>query len=583
MSNLMQQIAALTQLVGQLATHQQQVQVQALASAAPLGPGKEKKAIDSRHLKIPHFSGNAGDYEDWAFTFKRSIRSVDRTAYELLTEVEKMSKFDLGELMVSYEADKIQKYSAELYDLLCQQVSGEALQMVRAVDDMEGLEAWSRIHKKYSPKTMARAVRLVGQVTSPAKVVDLKHVESELTRWEEKVKVLSKEFGEIFSDTVKVGIILSVMPTSVQEMVYNVLGDNVKYEEVASRIRSVVSTKVAMMQGPAPMDIGEVGDENSNCHDCGEHEEEIGAVSMSTQCHGCGGWGHLKRDCPTVKGKGKSGGKGGSKGGTKGGDKGSGKGYLKDGGKSGFRGACYKCGKVGHRSFECTSSDIKMANAVNEEEQVDLGGVWMIAAVEASGNKKEWVHDGMRCQQCLPSQVKITNMFKLLEEDDDQLMDEEFGNELCEEEVMIMAVDAGKTKTRTSAIEFNVAEVKKPLVSAVKMVRNDNRVILDADGSYIENKSTGERMAVRMQDETFVFDVEYDDGEKGTMTLDSGAGVHVWPKDARTNVPLLPRKSNLRMCAANGTEIVNHGRKVIQFRGQAVRDKEEQSGFKRQA
>ncbi len=35
---------------------------------------------------------------------------------------------------------------------------------------------------------------------------------------------------------------------------------------------------------------------------------------MSTQCHGCQGWGHLRRDCPTVKGQGKGGEKGKGKG-----------------------------------------------------------------------------------------------------------------------------------------------------------------------------------------------------------------------------------------------------------------------------
>ena len=55
-------------------------------------------------------------------------------------------------------------------------------------------------------------------------------------------------------------------------------------------------------------------------------------------------------------------------------------------------------------------------------------------------------------------------------------------------------------------------------------------MVLDQDGSFIENKSTGERMEVRVKDETFVFDVELTNGESEVITLDSGAGVHVWPR-----------------------------------------------------
>ena len=43
--------------------------------------------------------------------------------------------------------------------------------------------------------------------------------------------------------------------------------------------------------------------------------------------------------------------------------------------------------------------------------------------------------------------------------------------------------------------------------------------------------------------------------------------MHVWPKDKLKEVRLLPKKPGLRMCAANGSEIQNHGRKVIKFRG----------------
>ena len=121
--------------------------------------------------------------------------------------------------------------------------------------------------------------------------------------------------------------------------------------------------------------------------------------------------------------------------------------------------------------------------------------------------------------------------------------------------------------TRTSAIEFNVAEVRKPLASAARMVKSGNRVVLDQDGSFIENKSTGERMEVSVKDETFVFDVELTNGESELITLDSGAGVHVWPRGRCEDVPMMPKKEGLRMCAANGTPIPNLGRKLKKFRG----------------
>ena len=41
------------------------------------------------------------------------------------------------------------------------------------------------------------------------------------------------------------------------------------------------------------------------------------------------------------------------------------------------------------------------------------------------------------------------------------------------------------------------------------------------------NKDTGECMEVKMKEETFVIDVQFENGEQGTITLDSGASVHV--------------------------------------------------------
>ena len=60
--------------------------------------------------------------------------------------------------------------------------------------------------------------------------------------------------------------------------------------------------------------------------------------------------------------------------------------------------------------------------------------------------------------------------------------------------------------------------------------------------------------------------VHEENKEKGAVTLGSGAGVSVWPKGKLKGVKLLKTKG-LKMQAANGTEIVDKGQKVIKFRG----------------
>ena len=124
------------------------------------------------------------------------------------------------------------------------------LSCVCTVDDMRGLTAWQRLYKKYNPKTMARAIRLVAAVTHPPMLKELKHVEAALDKCEEHGKVLKKDFGEVFSETVRVGIVTVMMPELLQELVYSSLGIAFEYDISISKIRALASNKVAMADGP---------------------------------------------------------------------------------------------------------------------------------------------------------------------------------------------------------------------------------------------------------------------------------------------------------------------------------------------
>ena len=108
------------------------------------------------------------------------------------------------------------------------------------------------------------------------------------------------------------------------------------------------------------------------------------------------------------------------------------------------------------------------------------------------------------------------------------------------------------------------------MASAAQVVASRNKIILDPkpEESYVENVQTGEKMRLREQKGVYVFDVQYQNGEEGTITLDSGAGVSVWPKEwAQYAAETMPKKPGLKMIAANGTPIENVGRAKVVLRG----------------
>ena len=56
-------------------------------------------------------------------------------------------------------------------------------------------------------------------------------------------------------------------------------------------------------------------------------------------------------------------------------------------------------------------------------------------------------------------------------------------------------------------MKFQVTQVHKTLGSVSKMVRNGNKIVFDQDGSYIENRRTGDRLWLREDNGVFVLDV----------------------------------------------------------------------------
>ena len=88
------------------------------------------------------------------------------------------------------------KASGELYDILVTLFKGEALAIVRSETSMQGFVAWQKLHLEYSPRTMARAMMSMADAISPPKVSQLKEFETAVRMWEEKLRILERDFDE---------------------------------------------------------------------------------------------------------------------------------------------------------------------------------------------------------------------------------------------------------------------------------------------------------------------------------------------------------------------------------------------------
>ena len=217
--------------------------------------GRGDGKIVGKHFRSDVFTGEQTKWDDWSFAFKRCVRSMSPETFKAMIEGE--TNVDAISEDVELTAE-MERRSAELYDVLCQYCTGEALMIVRSVDDMQGISAWQKLFQKYNPKTMARGLRVLVEVVNPPKAKGIHDVELAVAKWEEKSKILATQFGEKLSDRMKMGILTSIMPIAIQDYIYTHVEKDSGYEDLKEKVRSMVSNKVAADMGPAPMDIGDV-------------------------------------------------------------------------------------------------------------------------------------------------------------------------------------------------------------------------------------------------------------------------------------------------------------------------------------
>eukprot|EP00980_Cylindrotheca_fusiformis_P015768 scaffold4574_cov47-Cylindrotheca_fusiformis.AAC.1 len=210
--------------------------------------------------------------------------------------------------------------------------------------------AWSRLMKKYEPKTAPSRLmlkrKLTGMVLKSVRddpdvwLTDLEHVKGQLIA-----------AGSKMTDDELLEHALNSLPKEYELIVAKLedrLGD--KNEPLTIEdLREALNLKYQRMG------FGNGGRRQNNA---GEGEAAFFAGGFKGKCNSCGGWGHKAKDCK----------KNGSGNGNNGGN------YdMSIGGENGPQ--CWKCGKVGHVKKMCPENQRNSANVAVESGEDEVGFV----------------------------------------------------------------------------------------------------------------------------------------------------------------------------------------------------------------
>ena len=115
------------------------------------------------------------------------------------------------------------RYSGELFARLMEVTKDDAQKLVRN----EGLK-WARcgfkalraLAERYNPRSYMRRLRLLTGVIKPSEAKNMKDVQAAVEEWEAELQRLESEYTEELSESVKVAVLISLAPETLQEKIF---------------------------------------------------------------------------------------------------------------------------------------------------------------------------------------------------------------------------------------------------------------------------------------------------------------------------------------------------------------------------
>ena len=255
------------------------------------------KILDKDFVKnAKEFNGIEGDYDDWAFKYKLRMKASCKKCWEVVNRVEQMQDtVDLEKLakepigLSEAKGYYLEDWSNELFEILGDKLTGDALTTLRNVPQMCGFEVWRLLSRKANPTSPAMALKALVEILVPLKVVSPADLSKSIDAWSIKVAKVAKDHGEEPSPGMKVAIVTSMCPTSMLELIYqDAKGAKTdeEYIEFVKKTKVMAANKVAVQAVATPMDaplvgsLQEDGDQVWNEFDIDHWQQEINWMGM---------------------------------------------------------------------------------------------------------------------------------------------------------------------------------------------------------------------------------------------------------------------------------------------------------------
>ena len=195
--------------------------------------GRNQKKLDAKtvsHLKDAKFSGHdsGSGWTNFSEDLLVAVGAIDKDLEETIKEMMDMKTTNLNkpeDVKDAVGSELWDKYSGELYARLMEITTGDAQKLVwnaGAKSKRCGFWAMRKLQERFNPRSYTRLLKMLLAVIKPRSAKGAKDVQAAVEDWESTVAKLEEEYGETINDCIKVAILLSIVPETLQEKTFEI-------------------------------------------------------------------------------------------------------------------------------------------------------------------------------------------------------------------------------------------------------------------------------------------------------------------------------------------------------------------------